>query len=564
MKKLDKLILSSFFGPFFLTFFITVFILLLQFMLKYFDDIIGKGLEFQVLVEFLFYFSIRITPDALPLAVLLSSLMTFGNLGEHFELTAIKSAGISLVRAIRPIFIFSVLLSIGAFFSNNYIVPAANLKALSLLYDIKQKKPSMDLKEGQFYDGIPDYSIKITEKLPDGETLRDVIIYDHTKGVGNNRVIYADSSKMYTFMNEQYLVFELFDGNLYEENANSGTRSYGANQINQFTRNDFDEMKIVFSLESFAMERTREDLFAGDYRMKNIEELQYDIDSMGRKIDRTMFNLYKTVPGLYSFYGENSFGLPEKYVPFQIEFDEAKKKRLDSLENIDAEDDRSERGGIKTSGINPEIVRSSFFPFELFESDSTADTVVANKLKLQNAQPEDTTWQALVAFVAPKLEAELSDPRKINNYHDNAVRSARNVKATLASNNVRVQTLQREINKNAIEMYRKYAQAAACFSMFLIGAPLGAIIKKGGLGIPVIVSIFFYILYYVLNILSIKWAREDIVTPIYAAWISNLVLLPIGLFFLKQARKDARLFDADFYNVVVDKIKSRFNKNKDA
>ena len=210
MKKIDKLVIKSFVGPFLLTFVVVVFILLTQYMLKYFDDFVGKGLGAEVFAELLFYFSINMTPVALPLAVLLSSLMTFGNLGEHFELTAIKGAGISLTRALRPLFFFVTLISIVAFLSNNFVVPKANLKAYSLLYDIKQKKPALDIQEGVFYGGIPNFKIKINKKFPDGETIKDVIIYDHSTGLGNRDVILADSGKMYTIKNDRYLMLELF------------------------------------------------------------------------------------------------------------------------------------------------------------------------------------------------------------------------------------------------------------------------------------------------------------------------------------------------------------------
>ncbi len=559
MKKLDKLILSSFFGPFFLTFFITVFILLLQLMLKYFDDIIGKGLPVPVLAEFLFYFSVRITPDALPLAVLLSSLMTFGNLGEHFELSAIKSAGISLVRAIQPIFIFSVLLSIGAYYSNNYIVPAANLKALSLLYDIKQKKPSLDLKEGVFYDGIPNYSIKATKKLDD-VTLKDVIIYDHTAGQGNNRVIYADSSRMYTYMNEKYLVFELFNGNLYEEFPNTGQKSnaYGPDQINQFTRNGYTEMKIVFSLSSFDLKRTKEDLFAGDYRMKSIESLGLDIDSLSKGMDKVMFNIYKTAPAFYTFHLSDKLDLPAEYQPFQEAIDAERKNKVDSMQNIRVPvrpDSLRNRTRPQIKPVTKNVEKAGMFTFWQDDTEQ-ADTKEERKRKRALKYiPTDTTWQAVVAATQVPFSKVTTDERKKSIILDNALRSARNVRSTVSSSTARLITMERESDKNAIEMYRKYAQAAACFTMFLIGAPLGAIIKKGGLGVPVIISIFFYILYYVLNILSIKWAREDLVPPLTAAWISNMVLFPVGLFFLRQARKDARLFDTDFYLVILDKVK---------
>src|SRR6187402_2924176 len=197
MKKIDKLILDAFIGPFLITFLVVVFILLNINMLKYFDDIIGKGLDWWVLGRLFFYFAIFTIPTAMPLAVLLSSLIAFGNLGEHFELTAIKSAGISLIRILRPIFFFVILLTILAFWANNNLVPRAALEAYSLLYDIKQKKPAMELIEGVFYDGIPGISIKVDKKFQDGQTFRNVVIYDHRKNDGNKEVTIADSGKMY-------------------------------------------------------------------------------------------------------------------------------------------------------------------------------------------------------------------------------------------------------------------------------------------------------------------------------------------------------------------------------
>ena len=213
MKKLDKLVLDAFIGPFLITFLVVVFILLNINMLKYFDDIIGKGLDWWVLGRLFFYFAIFTIPTAMPLAVLLSSLIAFGNLGEHFELTAIKSAGISLLRVLQPIFFFILLLTLAAFHANNNMVPRAALEAYSLLYDIKQKKPALELREGEFYRGIDNMSIKVNKKFPkDDQALKGVIVYDHRKNNGNKEVIVADSGRMYTILNDRYLKFELFNG----------------------------------------------------------------------------------------------------------------------------------------------------------------------------------------------------------------------------------------------------------------------------------------------------------------------------------------------------------------
>ncbi|MDX5347781.1 MAG: LptF/LptG family permease, partial [Hymenobacteraceae bacterium] len=248
MKKLDKLVLRSFLGPFVLTFAVVEFILLTQYMLKYLEDLVGKDLGLDVFSELLFYFSLNMAPVALPLAVLLSSLMTFGNLGEHHELTAIKTSGISLLRILRPVFFFSVIITIAAFFFNNNIVPKANLKAYSLLWDIRQKKPSLDIKEGAFYNGLPGYSIKIGEKFSDGQTLKDIMIYDHTTGRGNTTVILADSGKMYTQYDDAYLVLELFDGNTFLEQTDDSMRN---NSNEGFVRKTFRQSKNVFKMSSF-------------------------------------------------------------------------------------------------------------------------------------------------------------------------------------------------------------------------------------------------------------------------------------------------------------------------
>jgi lipopolysaccharide export system permease protein len=287
MRRLDKLILKSIIGPFFLTTIVATFILLVQYMLKYFDDFVGKNLGFKVFGELLFYFSINILPNALPLGVLISSLMTFGNLGENFELSAIKSAGISLTRTLRPIFFFILVLTVAAFFFNNYVVPAANLKAYSLIYDIKHQKPALDIKKGVFYNGIPNYSIKANEKFNDNVTLKDVMIYDHTRKNGNNFVILADSSRMFSMYNDKYLKLELFDGQYFNQQATK------TNRVDQFQRTSFDQMYMMFSLSSFDLKRTREELFQNNRQMKNIEELTSDIDSLQLEQELAITGLHK-------------------------------------------------------------------------------------------------------------------------------------------------------------------------------------------------------------------------------------------------------------------------------
>ena len=265
--------------------------MLTQHMLKYFDDIVGKDLGWDVLAQLLFYFAVFMTPIAIPLAVLLSSLMTFGNLGEHFELTAIKSAGISLLRALFPIFIFVLGLTVVAFYSNNYFVPKAALEAYSLLYDIKQKKPALDLKQGAFYTGIPDFSIKVEKKYDDGKTIEDIIMYDHRSVVGNKKIILADSGLMYTINNDRYLKLELFYGNFYFEDYSETSTSTNSKQ--NMSRSSFNRSEYVMDLSSFGLDRTDKSLFEGNRIMRNMGQLSNDVDSVGRSISDLKLKIFE-------------------------------------------------------------------------------------------------------------------------------------------------------------------------------------------------------------------------------------------------------------------------------
>ena len=473
MKKLDKLILKSFLGPFVLTFAVVEFILLTQYMLKYLDDLVGKDLGINVIAQLLGYFSLNMVPVAMPLAVLISSLMTFGNLGEHHELTAIKTSGISLPRILRPVFFVAVLLSIGAFFFNEKIVPKANLKAYSLLWDIRQKKPSLDIKEKAFYNGIPGYSIKVDEKDEEGTKLKGIMIYDHTNGQGNTNVILADSGKMYMKFNEQFLALDLFNGQIFAEEKQNNFSNTAANA--GFVRQRFKNNNMLFNLASFNLDRTREELFKGSKMMLNIKELQNVTDSL-----------------------RNQLAVNRK--------------------------------------LNSTLVSSyySYFP---------ADSIRRAKA------PQETK---LAIKELPEVSQDI---------YATAANKARNIRSFTTANAEKFKTTYREANNYEIEIYKKYTQSFACLMMFLIGAPLGAIIRKGGLGMPVIISIFFFIIYYVLTILGEKYGREGIMLVPVGMWAANAILLPIGLFFLYQARNDSDLLDFSFRRLFSHKPKKHLRRN---
>ncbi len=568
MKKLDKLILGSFLGPFLLTFLVVDFILLIVNMLKYFDEIFGKGLGFLIYAELIGYFVISISPMALPLAVLLSSLMTFGNLGEHFELTAIKSSGISLIRAMRPIGLFAVALTVVAYLSNNYLVPKVNLKTFSLLYDIRMKSPALDIKEGVFYAGIPQYSIKVNKKKDDVR-LQGIIIYNHADQQGNLNVTLADSGRMETFFNDSYLKLTLYSGQNYREER--ATRGIAEAPV-EFSRTKFDENVIVFDLDAFQLSRTPEDLWSTNRAIKNIAQIKQGLDSINTLVNDLKFQNYQTAEGIYPFFSRNrKLTPPEDIKERKTRDDEARKTRLerekkerDSLKTLEKNQDSltvsaPDSGQSAGLGINlaadAEVPKSdSLFRQRLNRRLASKDSLSSRPPATAQADTAGNTETKKAKRTSPLTDKEraLIDSvvikrGYISNAYTMALNNSRNLKNSFDVKKNQVENHEREYRRYEIAWYQKYTQAIACFVMFLIGAPLGSIIKKGGLGMPVLISIVFFILFYMLTITGEKWAKEGITDPLFGTVFSNLCLVPFGLFFLRQARKDARLFEADFY-----------------
>lgn len=474
MKQLDKLILRAFAGPFALTFAIVEFILLLQYMLKYVDELVGKDLGAWVIAQLLFYFGLVMVPMSLPLAVLLSSLMTFGNLGEHRELTAIKAAGIALGRILTPVAVVSAGLALAAFLFNNLVVPRAALKAYSLMWDARQAKLALDVREGVFYHGLPGYVLKVGRKYPDSNSLGNVMIYDHTAGRGDATVILADSGVMETLYGQQYLRLTLFRGRAYlDQSGSSQVRgAYGA-----FVRQSFARNQITFSLSSFKLDRTKEELFAENRMMKTIPQLRVVTDSLKRqaRVERRRV----------------TYALDPFYLSLRLPLDTT-----------------------SSPGAVPYMRRRM------------ADSLARQAARL------DISGRSLRPLAARDVQS--------------ATNQARNIRAYLDSYRERIAFATREGNSWEIEIWRKFAQSVAVFVMFLIGAPLGAIIKKGGLGVPVLLSIMFFIFFYVLSLSGEKWGRESVLAVPVGMWLPVAALLPFGIWFLLQARRDANLFELNF------------------
>lgn len=466
MKKLDKLVLQSFAGPLILTFFVIIFILLSRQMLYYFDEIIGKDLGITVVLQFLFYFAIVMLPAAMPLSVLLASLITFGNLAEHFELTAVKAGGISPLRVLRPICFVALLLSAIAFYVNNNLVPYASLEAYTLLYDIRQKKPALDISEGVFYNGIPGISIKVNRKFPnDDAALKEIILYNHHDNDGNNEVLVADSGRMSTILNEQYLRLEFFNGYQYTENKRHTDQNLLKSQNNEtLSRQVFAKSEMVFDLSSFDLSRSDKSIFEGNRMMRNISELQSDIDTIEiriRNAQRQVNRIKLLGPG------------------------------LESKRTFDA-------GAI--SSVN-----------------RVADSLVTVKATYATIQ--------------------------------NATNAARTAKAQLQERNSHLDYLKHEQTLYKLQWHKIPATALGCFIMFLIGAPLGVIIRRGGLGIPFLISIFFFILFTLLTMNGEKLAKQFYISAFTGAWIADFLMFITGCFLLRIAYTDARFYETDFFRI---------------
>ena len=567
MKKLDKLILGSFLGPFLLTFLVVDFILLIVNMLKYFDEIFGKGLGFWIYAELIGYFVISISPMALPLAMLLSSLMAFGNLGEHFELTAIKGSGISLTRAMRPIGIFAVGLTILAFLSNNYLVPKVNLKTFSLLYDIRMKTPSLDIKEGVFYSGIPNFSIKVNQKLDDVR-LKDIIIYNHAEGQGNLNVTMADSGRMETFNNDTYMRMTLYAGESYKESRS--TRGISEAPV-EFSRTAFQENVMVFDLSAFQLNRTPENQWSTNRAIKTIEEIRYGLDSLHLIVNDLKYQNFVTAASIYPFFTKNRTLDPNPEILLEkARFDTLRRARILQEQALEDSIDSVNRGFPSDSIANDTVAQVPLemgtVVIETVQSDSgvairkkreakqfavidesVPDSAGLNSVGIPLVKPKTFRTEPLTVEEKALLDSMFYERGYISNAYTLALNNARNLKNSFNVKMSQVDGQEREFRRYEIAWYQKYSQAIACFVMFLIGAPLGAIIKKGGLGMPVLISILFFILFYMLTITGEKWAKEGVTDAFFGTIFSNLCLLPFGLFFLRQARKDARLFESDFY-----------------
>jgi lipopolysaccharide export system permease protein len=464
LKKIHLLLINAFIRPFIVTFFIVMFILLMFFLFKYVDDLIGKGFEWYVIAELMLYASAANVAMALPLAILLSSIMTFGNLGENYELVAIKSAGVSLRKAMQPLFFLIISLAVASFFFSDYMLPKANLKYGSLLWDVRNKKLSFLIKPGVFNNSIPGYSMRVERKGEGAiDSLYGIMIYDHSGSNGIPQIIMAEKGKMSKTSDGNYMVLNLVNGVRYQE-APSNNGSYNPRQ--SLTRMRFGKTEVKFDFSSFKdMTRTQEENFKNNAPMLNRKELIQRRDSLTKSLDSSGKSLQNNAQ---YYFKQTSYA----------------------------------KGYTKIKTPAKAI---------------TAQTI--------NSIPKDMRITALqsaydqVDMVKQAIGAQMADYEFKN----------------------------KEILRAKIEYQRKYTLAFSCLLLFFIGAPLGAIIRKGGLGLPVVIAVIFFLFYHIISTVSEKSAKEGTLDPVIGMWMAIIVLTPVGAFLTYKATVDSALFDVDYY-----------------
>jgi lipopolysaccharide export system permease protein len=565
-KKLDLLIVKAFIGPFIATFFITLFVLVLQFFWLYIDDVVGKGIGALTVGRLVIYLSATLVPLALPLAVLLSSIMTLGNLGETFELIAIKSAGISLLRFMRPLFFVSILLTIVAFFFNNNVLPIANLKMNTLKYDIIVTKPAFDIREGVFYDRIEGFVIKIGKKEKDDSTIRDVVIYE-ANGVNQDNVIIADSGKMIVTPDKQSLEFILKSGSRYQEKANGGLYN------SQLVRMSFDTYKKVMDLSSFRMNKTDDSTFKHNYQMLTLLQLSRSIDSIHKINDAYIAQSAKKVNNnlkFSDFLDSTSWDKTEKDTAYS-KYLLTRTYAADSIRKVWATA-RRQRDSIDKAEAAREKAEA------VREKAVAADAKKAPPPQPTSPGHPTTTKTNGAAFVTPAA-GQPSPPHPIipvpggqsvnrlavlpqpppltfNDLLPDSVRVSVMEHANTAINNAKVGVDQPvalynneidNLRQHEIAWHEKLTLAIAVLVMFLIGAPLGSIIRKGGIGLPLVFAVIFFVIFFLLNNFGKKFVKEGVLGPIGGMWMATYVLTPIGLFLTYKAMHDSNLFNKESY-----------------
>lgn len=523
IKKLDQLLIRSFIPPFIVSYSIAIFVLVMQVLWLYIDDIAGKGLSAWLIIELLIYRSMALVPIALTLGMLIASVMTLGNLAERYELSSIKSAGVSLWRTMIPIVAFGTVICLFSMYTSNTLIPISNLKFGSRMFDIQQKQPTLQLESGTFNYDIQGYAINFKEKSKDGRELKDVLIYDHTSTIsGDMSHIVAESGEMFLVLDGRILIMRLKNGYQYLDQRPKSGRERGQYP---FARTYFEEHEVRFDLGEW--ERTNPELFNRNRQMMTTEQLLEAIDSIGTRIDKRTKELSNYVSGYFHFEElDSTFLEPQEELPPGIPeavIDSIKnaRKPLTNTSPITAEN---------KTGIDTEMAGQAL----LAQKKIRSERVSGGTPYIQILEPPATEWKDLMSSF------KLADQRNLKTKVKTSLRSMAN-QAESAERSVDRMKISKI--KHIYDMHMKYSMAVICIIFVFIGAPMGAIIRKGGFGYPILVSIIFFIVFVVLMIFCRKFAEAYFITATFAAWLPCLILFPIGLFLTFMAMRDSKIMD---------------------
>ena len=471
IKKIDIFVFKAYSLLFVGTFFICLFIFMMQFMWRYVDELIGKGLTLDVLAHFFYYAGLTLIPMSLPLAILLASLITFGNLGERFELLSMKAAGIPLIRILQPIIIFNILLCIGSFYFQNVTGPEAQKKFYTLIYSMKQKSPELEIPEGIFYSEIPGYNIFVEKKGKENGMLYGVMIYSTTDGYEDAQIVLADSAELKTTADEKHLMLTMYAGERFRNMQAQGNMMARANV--PYMRETFiQETDLIPFDNNFNMMDAN--VFSGSAQTKNLREIETGLDSLAHKSDSIGRSLFA--------YLQNT----------------TYRRKV----NIASQDSAK----IARQTLNFDTLYSQL-------------TVSQQQSILRNAMQKSTV--------------------ATNEYEFRGLIS---------------KDIDQSTRTHWVEWHKKFTLSLACLFFFFIGAPLGAIIRKGGLGVPVVISVTIFIFYYIINVSGEKMAKSGEWVPWFGEWLSSMVLCPIGIFLTYKANKDSAVFNIEAYINVIRKI----------
>jgi lipopolysaccharide export system permease protein len=576
LKKIDRLLLVSFIPPFLVTFGIATFVLLMQILWVYIDDIAGKGLSAFVIIELLAYKCVGLVPMALPLAILISAVMVMGGLAERYELSSLKSAGISLLRVMRPLIIFGTVATFVSYLCNDYIIPIANLQFGSRMYDIREKKPTMSMETGVFNDDFGNYAIRIGEKGTDGRTIKDILIYDHSEAnSGKLTQVVAESGEMFSTRDGSYFVMQLYNGHQYIESRPTG-RNTG--QGSPFIRTSFKSWNKVFDLSEFNMDITNPDLFSQNRSMMSISQLASQIDTIQKRIDQRYLNLAKQVGTHFSV-----LPLDSLYPQAQLEMEEMDGEELDPLDSLSEEQFLQDSLSADTLKLMEKMGTDSIERLESYnqrissagreravnEEKPKPRKEIPGNQKITADQEERMVKAAAIkkavgpeavvdsSKIQPKLPIERFDdtittvaewleilsPAERRRFMTKAKSSARAIINQAEQAEVSLSRTKEDKVKHIYEMHTKYSMAVVCIIFVFIGAPLGAIVRKGGFGYPLLVSVVAFIVFIVLTIFCRKIAETLLVPASLAAWLPCIVLSPIGVWLTIKAMADSKLFD---------------------